>query len=129
MKIEVQNCLTWLANRVSETIIYNWDNDFKTKENKESFDTFYKELKKHIDFKKITVEEAKELRFQRWSEEQPNLWLFPLYLVPIIPEGLEVTSISGNKYKYEKDKADNDIRFGCVAYGIEISDTKEENQC
>lgn len=129
MKIEVQNCLTWLANKVSETVIYDWNYEFKIRENEDSFDKFYKELKKHIDFKKITVEEAKELRFQRWSEEQPNLWLFPLYLVPIIPEGLEVTSIGGNKYKYEKDKADNDIRFGCVAYGIEISDTEEENQC
>lgn len=123
MKIEIKNCLTWLVNKVSETIIYdNWSNELKNKENKESFEKFYKELKKHIDFTKITVEEAKELRFQRWDEEQSNLWLFPLWLVPIIPEGLEVTSISGNKYKYEKNKADNDIRFGCVAYGIEIKD-------
>lgn len=129
MKKEIQNCLTWLVNRVSETNEYNWGDDFKASENRKNFDTFYKELKKHIDFKKITVEEAKELRFQRWSEEQPNLWLFPLYLVPIIPEGLEVTFITGEKAKYEKDKADNDIRFGCVAYGIEISDTEEENQC
>lgn len=124
MKKEIQNCLTWLVNRVSETNEYNWENDFKVYENKKSFNTFYEELKKHIDFTKITVEEAKELRFQRWDEEHPELWLFPLYLVPIIPEGLEVTSIGGNKYKYEKDKADNDIRFGCVAYGIEIKESK-----
>ncbi len=122
MKKEVRNCLTWLVNKVSETIIYNWDNDLKAKENKEGFDKFYKELEKHIDFTKLTVEEAKELRFQKWSEEQPKLWLFPLYLVPIIPEGLEVVDINGEKYKYEKDTADNDIRFGCVAYGIEIEE-------
>lgn len=121
MRKEIRNCFTWLVNNVSETIIYdNWDNEFKISENKKCFEGFYKELKKHIDFTKLTVKEAKELRFQRWSEEQPNLWLFPLYLVPIIPEGLEVTGISGGKYKYEKDKMDNDIRFGCVAYGIEI---------
>ena len=122
MKKEIQNCLTWLVNKVSQTIIYNWADDYKVGENNENFETFYEELKKHIDFIKITVEEAKELRFQRWSEEQPDLWLFPLYLVPIIPEGLEVTFISGEKAKYEKDKMDNDIRFGCVAYGIEIKD-------
>ena len=124
MKKEIQNCLTWLVNKISETIIYDWKDGFKIKENKKSFEEFYDELKKHIDFTKLTVEEAKELRFKRWSDEQPNLWLFPLYLVPIIPEGLEVTSISGNKYKYEKEKADNDIRFGCVAYGIEIKESK-----
>ena len=123
MKKEIQNCLTWITNRVSETIIYdNWSDDLKIKQNKEVFDTFYSELKKHIDITKLTIEEAKELRFRRWDEELPDLWLFPLYLVPLIPEGLEVMSISGNKFKYEKDKADNDIRFGCVAYGIEIKD-------
>ena len=121
MKIEIQNCLTWLANRISETIIYNWDNEFKVKENKKSFDKFYEELTKHIDFTKLTAEEAKELRFMKWDKES-NLYLFPLYLVPIIPEGLEVTGISGCKYKYEKDRMDNDIRFGCVAYGIEIKE-------
>ena len=124
MKKEIQNFLTWLVNKISETIIYDWKDGFKIKENKKSFEEFYEELKKHIDFTKLTVEEAKELRFKRWSDEQPNLWLFPLYLVPIIQEGLEVTSISGNKYKYEKEKADNDIRFGCVAYGIEIKESK-----
>ena len=124
MKKEIQNCLTWLINKISETIIYNWEDGFKIKENEKSFGEFYDELKKHIDFTKLTVEEAKELRVKRWSDEQPNLWLFPLYLVPIIPEGLEITSIGGNKYKYEKDKADNDIRFGCVAYGIEIKESK-----
>ena len=123
MKKEIQNCLTWITNRVSETIIYdNWSDDLKIKQNKEVFDTFYSELKKHIDITKLTIEEAKELRFRRWDEELPDLWLFPLYLVPLIPEGLEVMSISGDKFKYEKDKADNDIRFGCVAYGIEIKD-------
>jgi len=119
MKIEIQNCLTWLVNRVAETNEYNWGDEFKASENKKSFDTFYEELKKYIDFTKLTVEEAKELRFCKWDTES-DLYLFPLYLVPIIPEGLEVTFISGNKVKYERNKMDNDIRFGCVAYGIEI---------
>lgn len=119
MKKEIQNCFTWLVNKVSQTIIYDWNEEYKIRENKEGFDAFYKELQKHIDFTKLTVEEVKELGFGKWDDEN-DLWLFPLYIVPIIPEGLEVMSISGNKFKYEKDKADNDIRFGCVAYGIEI---------
>ena len=121
MKIEIQNCLTWLVNEVAKAVVYNWDNEYKATENKESFNIFYEELKKHIDFTKITQAEATELRFGKWDTES-NLYLFPLYLVPIIPEGLEVTTISGNKIKYERNKMDNDIRFGCVAYGIEIND-------
>ena len=121
MKKEIQKCLTYLANKLSESYIYdNWPDELKIREMKLGFDTVYEELKKHIDFTKLTVEEARELRFRRWDEDMPNLWLFPLYLVPIIPEGLEITYISGEKEKYQADKMDNDIRFGCVAYGIEI---------
>lgn len=120
LKKEIQNCFTWLVNEVSQTIIYNWSDSLKRDVNKQTFNYFYKELDKYIDFKNITVDEAKELRFGKLSDEQPNLWLFPLYLVPIIPEGLEIEYIDGTKGKYEKDKMDNDTRFGCVAYGINI---------
>ena len=121
MKKEIQNCITYLANKLSEVYVYDsWDADLKLQELKLGFDTFYDELKKHIDFTKLTVEEAKELRFRKWSDEVPNLWLFPLYLVPIIPEGLQITYLDGEKGIYHKDDMDNDIRFGVVAYGIEI---------
>lgn len=123
MKKEIQNCITYLANKLSEVYVYDsWNTDLKLEELKLGFDTFYDELKKHIDFTKLTIEEAKELRFRKWSDEMPDLWLFPLYLVPLIPEGLDITYISGEKGKYQKDNMDNDIRFGVVAYGIEIKE-------
>lgn len=122
LKKEIQNRFTWLVNEVSQTVIYNWSDSLKRDANKQTFNYFYKELEKYIDFKNITVEEAKELRFGKWSDEQPDLWLFPLYLVPIIPEGLEIEYIDGTKGIYEKDKMDNDTRFGCVAYGINIKE-------
>lgn len=120
MKNEIRNCMSWLINQLSIGYVYS-------NENKKDFEMFYEELKKHIDFTKITQKEAIELRFCKWEEES-NLYLFPLYLVPLIPEGLEVISIGGTKYKYEKEKADNDIRFGCVAYGIEIKEVNNENR-
>lgn len=123
MKREIQNCVTWLTNKVSETIIYdNWSNDFKNEENKKNFKRFYDEIKKYIDFNNLTIDEAMELRFGKWSEDMPNLWLFPLWIVPIIPEGLEVMNINGDKFKYNSETVDNDARFGCVCYGIEIKE-------
>lgn len=119
MKKEIQNCFIWLVNRVSESNIYNWSNVNKNENNKEAFNSFYDELKKYIDFTSINIEDAKELGFKLWDETM-NLWLFPLYLTPIIPEGLEIMYIDGSKGIYIKDTMDNDIRFGCVAYGIEI---------
>lgn len=65
MKKEVKNCLTWLINKTAETIIYDWSNELKIENNKKSFKTFYEEIKKHIDFTKITVEEAKRIKIPK----------------------------------------------------------------
>lgn len=98
---------------------------YKAKHVKDMYEIFYDQLKKEIDFTKLTVEEARELGFKKWSEEEEDvrdLWLFPLYLTPIIPDDFEVIDIYGEPIKYEKCKMDNDIRFGCVAYGIIIKE-------
>lgn len=121
MKKEIINCLTWYANRVAQTVQYSsWSDEFCRKEIKEAHDKLIEELKKHIDLKTLTREEAIELRFGRWSDETPNLYLIPLWLLPVVPIGTELTSIFGNKVKYDGTNIDNDIRFGCIAYGIEI---------
>lgn len=125
MKQELTNHLTWAVNRLSEMVVYKeWNNTTRTMCVEETFSTFYKSLEKNklIDFNNLTVEEVKELRFGKWIA---GLWLFPLWLVPLIPEGLEVTTISGETVKYNKSM-DNDVRFGCVAYGIKIQDKKED---
>lgn len=116
----VQNGLSWLVNVLSESYVYNWDSDVKANEIKTRFQAFYDYLSKQpIDFTSLSVEEAKALRFQKWESES-DLYLFPLYLVPCIPEGLEVTDIFGNKTKFNSKTCDYDIRFGCVSYGINI---------
>lgn len=45
------------------------------------------------------------------------------YLLPgewydSIPEGFELIDIGGEKEIFQKGKTDNDIRFGCLAYGF-----------
>ena len=37
--------------------------------------------KEFFDLKNLTLERAKALRFQRWDEDLPNLWLFPLWYI------------------------------------------------
>jgi hypothetical protein len=53
--------------------------------------------------------------------------LIPLYLLPILPDGLEVTSINGHKKIVGKDVLDKDVRFGCIAYVITIGPEKVED--
>lgn len=122
MKNEIRNCLTWYANRVAETTQYNWSDEFCRKEIKETTEKFLDELKKHIDWDNLTVEEARELRFMQWDEDMPDLYLIPLWLLPILPIGMEVTSIDGTKIINNGTNIDNDIRFGCIAYGITIKE-------
>ncbi len=47
-----------------------------------------------------------------------GLMLIPLWLLPLVPIGTELISISGDVIKYNGNNVDNDSRFGCVAYGI-----------
>ncbi len=119
MTNEVVNHLTWLVNRVCEKPVWG-----RAVEQTEPFRTFYKSLKKNLDITKLTLEEARELRFLRW-DEHGKLYLFPLWVVPLIPEGLMVTSIGGETFPFD-DRADLDIRFGCVAFGLNFSDQGPE---
>lgn len=122
MKKEIVNCLTWYANRVAETVQYtSWSDEFCRKEVRQATMDFVSELRKYIDFSKLTREEAVALRFGQW-EEGSDLYLIPLYLLPIVPVGTELTCISGETVVYDGTNIDNDVRFGCIAYGIRISE-------
>lgn len=61
------------------------------------------------------------LGFKPWSDEgDMELWLFPYWLLPFIPDGFPVVAIDGEKLNFNKDDADDDIRFGVLTYGIEV---------
>ena len=150
MEKEIINCLTWYANKVAETTQYeSWSDEFCRKYIKESTDVFLDELKNHINWDNLTEEECIELRFLRWASDENvdeeidyvrkegtdeadikkkveelertrGLWLIPLYLLPIVPKGTELTSILGQVVKYDGTNVDNDIRCGCIPYGIKL---------
>lgn len=121
MKPEITNCLTWYANQIAETVQYtNWSDKFCREEIKRATDRFVNELKKYIDFNNLTEEEAQELRFGKWSDDEPDLYLVPLYLLPILPIGTKLTCINGQKIIYDGKNIDNDTRFGCLAYSVRV---------
>lgn len=126
MNKDLVNHFTWLANSMAECAAYgSWSEAYKARHIKESLDTFYNSLKKEsnkhlIDLDTMSAETAKDLRFCRWSEDMPNLWLIPLWFVPLIPLGTELTSIFGKKVVYNGHNIDLDQRFGCIAYGVEL---------
>jgi hypothetical protein len=58
------------------------------------------------------------------SKRCVGLQLIPLWLFGMIPEGLLVTNIYGEGFKFCKKNACTDHRFGRLAYGIYPKDTK-----
>lgn len=123
MNQAIIDCFTWYANKVAETVQYEgWSNEFSRKENKINTNMFLKELKAYINWDTLTREEARELRFIVYSNETPNLFLVPLYILPILPIGTELVSINGDRIVYDGTNVDKDTRYGCIAYGIEIEE-------
>lgn len=47
------------------------------------------------------------------------IMLFSKEWYNIIPNGFMVTGLFGETYEFERDVTDDDIRFGCLAYGVQ----------
>ncbi len=106
-----------ILNRTAEVMNYpSWGSEFAYKQITE----LAERIKENSTFNFInpsdlTLSEMKELGFCKW-EEKSKMMLIPLWLMQFIDPELEVTCISGEVCKF-KD-ADNDNRYGCLAYGI-----------
>jgi hypothetical protein len=69
-----------------------------------------------------------ELGLRRWgrqfeddatgTESGPMLWLFPGEWYSKIPAGLPIVDINFRQETFVPSETDNDIRFGCLAFGI-----------
>lgn len=51
-------------------------------------------------------------------EPDEDIILFPGEWYDVIPDGFIVTGLYGEQYPFKKGDTDDDIRFGCLAYGI-----------
>jgi hypothetical protein len=122
-ELNVLGLLRHVVNNVAMTEEYKrWSDEFSRKETIKSLKRVQEEFKK-VDFTELSEDELRDLGFSKWSEEElPGVWLVPLYLYPCIPDGTELTSIFGEKAVKGTDEIDNDVRFGCLAYGITVKE-------
>lgn len=56
-----------------------------------------------------------------------DIWLIPGEWYDYIPDGYLLTDICGRQEPFKRGKTDNDIRFGCLAYGI-LRPTTNDNR-
>lgn len=116
-KTKILQLLSWYAAKVAEPVQYNWLSDFSMREIKKTTKTFNKKLKELIDFSDLTVEDCEDLYFRK-LDDKSGIYLIPLYLLPILPIGIEVYCINGETIIYDGNNIDNDTRAGLLAYGI-----------
>lgn len=76
-------------------------------------------------FDRGEIDEAKRDDLVSRFENTRNLMLIPLYLFEQIPEGQQLYYIDGEAFLFNKEEADNDIRYGCLAYGVKAHEGKD----
>lgn len=126
------NYSTWAINKLSQSYLYNnWDDGFSRLELKKTFKEFYKMLASGnvIDLNTLTKEDALELGFKR-LDNKSDLYLMPLYIIPLIPKGTELVTKDGeiiifNNIHDIKD-INLDINLDCLSYGIRIKEAVEQ---
>lgn len=117
------SCQSWLVNRISESKAYakSWSDEFCLEDIRKAIERYYSDnsVKEVFTLDNLTKERAEALRFGKRSDEQPDLYLFPLWFVLFLPYGTKVIGIGGDTFEYSKE-TDLDIRFGCVSFGVEL---------
>ena len=68
----------------------------------------------------LTTAEASLIGFTQWSEDSPSLYLIPSWLYPALPVGLQVIDIYGEESEFSPETHDDESRYGCLAYGINL---------
>ena len=117
------SCQSWLVNRISESKAYakHWSDEFCLEDIRKAIGKYYSDnyVKEVFTLDNLTKERAEALRFGQWSDEHPDLYLFPLWFVLFLPYGTKVIGIDGDTFEYSEE-TDLDIRFGCVSFGVEL---------
>lgn len=75
------------------------------------------------DYRTLPMVDLTALGFGNWDG---GLALIPGEWHRRLPAGLVLECISGEKAVVGKDYIDNDIRYGCLAYGIRVEPSKDD---
>ena len=117
MTTSYENALSYrqvLVTSAAQCVEYNWSADF-IKSRMEAGRAYASRYT--VDPEELTEEELKLLGCRVWDNTQEDkLYLLPLWLLACLPKTVNLMDISGHKVT-QKDKIDNDERYGMLAYG------------
>lgn len=114
-------CFRWLANE----LVVSYMNSTLPAPLKNKVDTFYDSVRKTIDWESLTRNDCLWLGFMNSQRDMVSaqgviqeLWLIPQWLIPVIPEGICVEDIHGNRFQYYSRICDKSTQFGVLGYGL-----------
>lgn len=107
------------ATKAAEGIQYTHTNDSGFRHSLLNLHSFISGIDgyKSVDPSLLTLDEMNILGFGRWSEES-ELMLIPFYLFPFLAEGFTAFNFDGKPFVFKRDEADNDHRYGALAFGV-----------
>lgn len=82
----------------------------------------------NINFETLTVAEAIGLGFQKFNNADDNAYLIPSWLLNSLPDGMVLTSITGNVRTVGTDNIDCDSRGGMSAWKMDFKPIHKEVQ-
>lgn len=109
-----------VLRRAAEVMAYkNWSKEFALEHIND-----YPDEVKNIDPNDMTAEELEERGFGKWDDDS-DIMLIPLWMLPFLPNEVKTTDIMGKDHT-KKSEIDNDNRFGYLAYGVVPKDVREK---
>lgn len=128
-KVEIDfallQCLIFNVGRSAQVASYEaWEDAFSRKWIVDGLEKSYEAMREQqYDFTSWTKEDLQAIGFMEW---QNNIMLIPLYILPALPEGIELIDINDGKHILGTDRIDLDVRYNCIAYGIQLPTEGDE---
>ena len=118
-KSYVYGCFKWIVNHFSRY----YTKDELPDDLKKRVDIFYQSISQALDWDNLSLEDAKYLGFLCLEDiGEDSIWFFPTWMYPLIPEGLTVYDMSGNRKEFHRDTMSSENLYGCLSYGLVFND-------
>lgn len=126
IKQMIQNA-PWALNRIVESNLYkSWSDEYVRTNLKNAFNDFKAELLKEgfdlDELKKLDGVTLRDFGIKVFDQLNDNtdLWVFPVWMYEMIPDGYKVTDIFGKEEEFKHGETDDDQRMGCLSFGFAL---------
>ena len=117
----------WALNGIVESNLYNsWNDGYARLNLKNRFDDFKEQLLKEgfnlDELKECDGVTLRDFGLKVWCnlDDKTDLWVFPVWMYEVIPEGYKVVDINGETEEFHHETAERDQRLGCLSFGFAL---------